>query len=78
MFPLSTPLPLKNYLYYPKKEILQGSDFRTFAEIRKNSYNEAAKEVGEYEKSKDNRRYSGIDCFFVGLCEYGSPTDDTG
>ena len=60
MFPLSTPLPLKNYLYYPKKEILKGSVFRTFAKIRKNSYNEAAKEVCEYEKSKDNRCYGGI------------------
>ena len=52
MFPLSTPLPLKNYLYYPKKEILQGSDFRTFAEIRKNSYNEAAKEVCDMKKAR--------------------------
>lgn len=51
MFPLSTPLPLKNYLYYPKKEILQGGDFRTFAEIRKNSYNETAKEVCAMKKA---------------------------
>ena len=52
MFPLSTPLPLKNYLYYPKKEILQGCDFRTFAETRKNSYNEAAKEVCDMKKAR--------------------------
>ena len=52
MFPLSTPLPLKNYLYYPKKEILQGGDFRTFAEIRKNSYNEAAKEDCAMKKAR--------------------------
>ena len=78
MFPLSTPLPLKNYLHYPKKEMSMGLSIHTFAAERKNPYNEAAKEVCEYEKSKDNRRYSGIDCFFVGLCEYGSPAGDTG
>ena len=44
--------PSKNYLYYPKKEILQGGDFRTFAEIRKNSYNEAAKEVCDMKKAR--------------------------
>jgi hypothetical protein len=52
LFPLSTPLPLKNYLYYPKKEILQGSVFRTFAEIRKNSYNEAEKEDCAMKKAR--------------------------
>ena len=50
MFPLSTPLPLKNYLHYPKKEMSMGLSIHTFAAERKNPYNEAAKEVLRYEK----------------------------
>lgn len=48
MFPLSTPLPLKNYLHYPKKEMSMGLSIHTFAAERKNPYNEAAKEVLRY------------------------------
>lgn len=51
MFPLSTPLPLKNYLHYPKKEMSMGLSIHTFAAERKNPYNEAAKEVLRYEKA---------------------------
>lgn len=53
MFPLSTLIPPQKLpLLLPEKRDITGSDFRTFAEIRKNSYNEAAKEVCDMKKAR--------------------------
>lgn len=72
MFPLSTPLPLKNYLHYPKKEMSMGLSIHTFAAERKNPYNEAAKEVLRYEKSNTIHAIGSACRFCIGMCEYKS------
>lgn len=78
MFPLSTPLPLKNYLHYPKKEMSMGLSIHTFAAERKNPYNEAAKEVLRYEKSNTIHAIGSACRFCIGMCEYKSSAGNTG